>query len=284
MAHYLLARDNLPVSAAFAVMGLGLFFTLANASGPYQITTIVLMSWFVLGVCAYYLGRHYPAVLWVTVPACFALFASMIPQMFDGVTRPTGFTANANHAAGMLTLGIAFLLTRRRAAAPWLALPLAFGVLLTGSRLALLVTAFSFAVTIYQQRQLRLLCVLAIGAALAMLHVDIADGLRLHQNIPGDVTGRVGAGVVPVGMWGQEHGWLFFHNAPLQIAYNAGIPAAMGWIGLVTVTLVYAVRRRSGLMLIVPALLLCTLDHYFWWPGTLAPLFWGFMGASHARD
>tara|TARA_R100001086_G_scaffold13778_2_gene6958 strand:+ start:76 stop:951 length:876 start_codon:yes stop_codon:yes gene_type:complete len=290
MAHLFLERQYIPTNLAIAIISLGLLFTLYNASDLYQITTTVLMSWWILGVCSYYIVRRYPIVLWMMIPLSYALLVSMMIEFREDPIRLRGFMANDNHAAGLLTLGIAFMLTRKSTARRWpfetwglLALPLALGVLMTGSRLAVLVTVFCFVVFAYQRRDLRLFALLFVVGGLSLLNADITQGLRIGSNISSDVMLRLDAGFVPDSIIGQESGWLFFHNAPMQIAYNAGIPAALAWIALMGLSIAYAVHSRSGIMLILPALLLCTLDHYFWWPGTLAPIFWGYIGATHAK-
>jgi hypothetical protein len=290
MVYQAIKRDNIACTTAMAVITGGLFFTMMTASPMYQITTTVLFSWWVFAVVAFYAARKWPQILWGIVPLAFALLGSMFIEFASDPIRLKGFMANDNHAAGLLTLGIAFLLTRKPTQDQWpfdwyalAALPLAFGVMMTGSRLALIVVAFSFFVYAFQRNNLKLAVMLVTVLAIGLLNSDIAAGLRMQSDHVADIGGRLNAGMVPNGLLGQESGWLFFHNAPVQIAYNAGWPAAIAWLGLAGGSVLYAIRKHNGLMLVLPALMLCTLDHYFWWPGTLAPLFWAVMGATHAR-
>ena len=290
MVYQAIKRDNIACTTAMAIITGGLFFTMMTASPLYQLTTTVLFSWWVFAVVAFYAARKWPQILWGIVPLAFALLISMFIEYGSDPVRLKGFMANDNHAAGLLTLGVAFLLTRKSQHGQWpfdwyalAALPLTFGVMMTGSRLAVLVVVLCFSIFCFQRSNLKLALMLATVIAIGLLNSDIAEGLRMQSNHVADIGSRLNAGMVPNGLLGQENGWLFFHNAPVQIAYNAGWPAAFAWMGLAVGSVFYAIRNNNSIMLLLAALMLCTLDHYFWWPGTLAPIFWAVMGASHAR-
>jgi|TARA_A100001037_G_scaffold298660_1_gene322765 hypothetical protein len=288
MAYTLIKGNNRYCYAAIAVVTLGLYATVMTASGPYFITSVVLISWWIFGVVAFIAAMRYPQLLWGIIPFAYALLLSMGIEYQTDPLRLRGFLFNDNYAAGLLTLTIAFLLSRKREQnelpLSWyalLALPLAVGVIATGSRLALIVTAFSFAAYIYRHNDGRLLLLLCLIGAAASLNTNFVEGLRLTNSLAADlVTRLVPPNGFPVGITGQENGFHFYHNAPVQVAYNAGIPAAMAWLALVVGTLLYTIKKKAGVMLILPAILLCTLDHYFFWGGVLVPLFMAFIGGA----
>lgn len=287
MVNTIIRSNNTPCYAAMAIVTLGLYATVMTVSGPYLVTSVALMSWWILGIIAFVAARQFPFILWGIVPLAYALLVSMGAEYQQDPIRLKGFLFNDNYAAGLLILAIAFLLSRKREVSDlpisWyalLALPLAVGVAATGSRLGILVTGFTFAAYIYRHDDGRLFALLVVIAAITSLNTNILEGLRLTNNIGADLATRLmPTDSLSVGLTGQE-GPLFFHNAPVQVAYNAGLPAAVAWTAFVIGTLIFTIRKKAGVMLILPAILLCTLDHYFFWGGLLVPLFMAFIGGA----
>ncbi len=228
------------------------------------------------------------------VPGAVAQTAILLYQgMIQGSYRSEGIIHNPNPAAGFLVIVSAYLLTTKLRL---LAIPMmASATLFTGSRWAVLVIALLLILVVirglvswrfilltssivflvaivYQDTILPSLRVPYLaGADTASTWRDTEVRLKIER-LPSLIPkGDVGIGLGPS------------HNVPLRIASEAGILAALIWMGL-SLRRVFPIRSWTGLQWAFVALLLLSMMDYYTWIGSLGSLWWALASTRERKE
>ncbi len=227
------------------------------------------------------------------VPGAVVQTAILLYQgMIQGSYRSEGIIHNPNPAAGFLVIVSAYLLTTKLRL---LAIPMmASAMLFTGSRWAVLVIALLLILVVIRGlvSWRFLLLTSSIVFLVAVVYQDtILPSLRVPYLAGADTSstwrdtevrlkierfpslipkGDIGSGLGPS------------HNVPLRIASEAGILAALIWMGL-SLRRVFPLRSWSGLQWALVALLLLSLMDYYTWIGSLGSLWWA-LASTQEKD
>jgi hypothetical protein len=295
-------------NAAFAVIGLEMLRSLTAQVQIERWYAAMLFSWFMLGIVAFSTAKRWPrSVVWVPV-AALPIAISLVAEFAGGTGRAYGLLGNPNWSAGLMVLSTMAVLPQRRT---WpLAVLFIMAELYTGSRWGTSVLALGIAASL-AFKTLRMQRAAVIGLACLALcawqpaHIvydfrlfEINSPTKLAQETTARALGDLPyylrkpgydarSAPVPLQLSGVRLDGFIYHFTPLQVSHDAGWPAALAWLFLMASTVRVALRDtkdRRTLVLVLSALALTVLDVYFWWPGTLVPVFWTILGSAHAKE
>ena len=232
--------------------------------------------------------------------------------LVGGGLRSGAFVGNPNPASAIVLIGALVLLGRNRPWASALAGVLFISMLMAGSRLTGGASVALLGVAFIAGNPIRRVHLgIALGAVLLiglyawepitgtnsvgegfgrtpsiLSYQEPATGeriiLRYGRNTLGEIRDRVlpDGAQMPASVVGGSMRPAYFHNAPLQIAHDAGWLAAAGWVTLV-MTGLWRVRRTAWRYPLLAVALVSTLDHYTWEFGMAALVTWAVIAEAH---
>jgi len=265
--------------------------------GNWEFTAGVLL-WMAPAMLLYLASDAHRVFVWL-IPA-FLLHASIV--IVEGMTdwyligeimirrgNNTGLTNNPNLAAGLLAIGIVYLMASKRPVFQALSLPLVVALLFTGSRWGILVPVAVIGVmaltgTVHWK-------VLA-GGILALFVTVIGVGLvggGYQIAGYGSITAALNPIVTDVGVrlaiphlptflphGVAEHPGL--HNVPLRIAVENGIIAAGIWVVITGWALISKNDKQPLYRWLLITLVLLSVLDYYTWMGHLGGFWWLLIG------
>ena len=270
--------------------------------GNWEFTAGVLL-WMAPTMLLYLASDAHRVFVWL-IPA-FLLHAGIV--IVEGMTdwyligeimirrgSNTGLTNNPNLAAGLLAIGIVYLMASKRPLFQALSLPLLVALLFTGSRWGILVPMAVIAVmTLSGAIPWKVLA----GGILALFITVIGVGLigggyqiagygsiaSAFNPIVTDVGVRLAIPHLPTFLphGVAEHPGL--HNVPLRIAVENGVIAAGIWVAITGWALISKDNAQPLYRWLLITLVLLSVLDYYTWMGHLGGFWWLLIGLLTKR-
>jgi hypothetical protein len=241
------------------------------------------------------------------VGSCFLIFAVVhaVVIIIEGLTNyyvergitiwegsVTGFSHNANLAAGLLIMALPFAMKDRW---QWAWVPLLMAMVFTGSRWAFIVALFII-VAMNLTSAISLRGVIMAGFSFIGAVVLMQSFTPATAEIAGVSNfGHLSAGISDILVRLNPVGWpnllpyglaetSGLHNVPMRIAAEYGVIAAVIWVTL-TIWALTRMRGTPAWWLMLTISLLSMLDHYTWRPHLMGLWFLalGLLAASPTR-
>ena len=279
------AVGALVLSAVASIAGSALWgFDEMPATAGLVATTIPFALLYFIDVDAKALG----VLMMLVVLHAGAILAQALMgwSTYESLFRASGLTFNPNPAAGLLVVGIAFMLPYERAR--WWTLPLFMALPFTGSRWAVMVLAGLLTLMLASRTvPLRTLVKIVLVAGVVWLAgwPLVSEALRLTAvgDVPSAGLARwyvptppglpPGFSLLPLGAVPTPH----MHNVPMRIGIELGVVAGVSWLAL-TGWALWRRPRGDAVWWTLLAVTVLGLMEYYTWSGQLAPVWWLALG------
>jgi hypothetical protein len=241
----------------------------------------ILLAWLTLALLPLLFIRNPYVWIWF-LPVWLIHAAICFWQWFVlDMPRVSGITGNANSAAALLLLGCVYLLNGQ-GRLKWIMLPLLVGILFTGSRWTVGVTAATLLILFISKhvnwRYIAVGIVVAVAITLVTdwrsLRTTWIRGSTLEEHLTGrgitsTATETAKLSFIPQGF--TDNG---IHSVPIRLMFETGVLSGVAWLVASGYGLFRYWRERDGRWWMFLSVILISLMYYHAWLGPLAGFWW----------